>query len=154
MEDVFIEKIVSRRPGAKEMAIKLGAVLLVVAVAVASFMIPILQMFAPLMILGAGFLGRKLWSWSSVEYEYSFSSGRLTIDAIYGQQKRKTLLSVTVSESLELMASVSEEYGSELSRTASQTIDAASSPNAIGRQFMNIKGDSGVTRVFFEPDER
>ncbi|MEG0752977.1 MAG: hypothetical protein RR461_04035 [Angelakisella sp.] len=154
MDDVFIEKLVSRKTGGKELGIKLGAVALVVVAAAVSFMIPFLQMVLPLVLLGVGWVGWKIWNRSSVEYEYSLSNGELTIDAIYGQQKRKTVISIGLRERLELMAPVSEEYGSELSRTATKILDVASAPNAMGRWFMNVKGESGLTRVFFEPDER
>lgn len=154
MDDVFIEKLVSRKTGGKELGIKLGAVLIVLVLSVVAFLIPVLQMVAPLVMVGAGWLGWMVWNRSSVEYEYSLSNGELTIDAIYGQQKRKTVLALNLRERMELMAPVSEEYGSELNRTATQTLDVASSPNAIGRWFMNVKGEAGLTRVFFEPDER
>ncbi|MEG0542391.1 MAG: hypothetical protein RR528_08690, partial [Angelakisella sp.] len=114
MDDVFIEKLVSRKTGGKELGIKLGAVALVVVAAAVSFMIPFLQMVLPLVLLGVGWVGWKIWNRSSVEYEYSLSNGELTIDAIYGQQKRKTVISIGLRERLELMAPVSEEYGSEL----------------------------------------
>lgn len=153
MDDVFVEKLVTRKLGGKELAVKLGAVMLVLAVAVVTFAIPLLRMVAPLLIVGAGWLGWIIWSRSSVEYEYSLSNGELTVDGIYGQQKRKNIITINVRERMELMAPVNGDYSSELNRQC-KVVDIASSPNASGRWFMIVNGETGPVRVYFEPDER
>lgn len=154
MNDVFVEKLVSRRLGGKELLVKLGAVLLVLVVAVLSFTIQFLQIVAPILVVGAGWLGWVLWSRSNVEYEYSLSNGELTIDGIYGQQKRKNVAMVTLRERMELMAPVNADYQNDLNRAAARTLDVASAPNAPGRWFMNVNGETGLLRIFFEPDEK
>lgn len=154
MEDVFVERLITRKLGGKELAVKLGALLLALALAIVTFLIPAISFFAPLIILGAGWLGWIIWSRSSLEYEYSLSNGELTIDCIYGQQKRKHVAEVNLRDRLEYMAPVSSEHNNELNRQANKVLDVASSANAPGRWFMNVKGEAGLTRILFEPDER
>ncbi|MEG1874956.1 MAG: hypothetical protein RR185_05240 [Angelakisella sp.] len=154
MDDVFVEKLVTRKLGGKELAVKLGAIALVLVLGVVAFLVPVLQMVAPIILVGAGWLGWMAWSRSSVEYEYSLSNGELTIDGIFGQQKRKSVITVSLRERMEFMAPVSNDYSDELNRTVSKTMDVSSASNAPGRWFMNVKGESGLIRIFFEPDEK
>lgn len=153
MDDVFVERLITRKTGGKEIGIKLGAVALVLVVGFFGFLIPAISFIAPLLLLGAGWLGWKVWSRSNVEYEYSLSNGELTIDAIYGQQKRKNVTTVSLRERMEIMAPVSPDFQTELSRQAT-VLDVASSPNAPGRWFMLVKAETGLTRILFEPDEK
>lgn len=154
MDDVFVERLIQRKMSGKELLIKIGALLLAIILAFVAFTVPVLQLIAPLVLLGAGWLGWIIWSRSSLEYEYSLSNGELTIDCIQGQQKRKHVAEINIRERLDYMAPVSNDHSSELNRQASKTVDVASSSNAPGRWFMNVKGETGLTRVFFEPDEK
>lgn len=153
MDDVFVERLITRKAGGKELGIKLGAILLVLVVGVLAFAIPAISFIAPFLLVGAGWVGWMIWSRSNVEYEYSLSNGELTIDAIYGQQKRKNVTTVSLRERMELLAPVSPDYQEELSRQAT-VLDVASAANAPHRWFMMVRGETGLKRIFFEPDEK
>lgn len=152
MDDVFVERLISKKSGVKEIGIKVGAVILVLLAALLAF--SFIPMLAPVIVVAVGWLGWILWNRGNVEFEYSLSNGELTIDTIFGQQKRKHLVELNIRERVELIAPVTEEFSSELNRTASAVYDASSSPNALGRYFINAKGETGLTRIFFEPDEK
>ena len=153
MDDVFVERLIARKSSGKDILMKAGIIFGAAILIVASISIPQINFIAPFLAVGAGWGAWMLLGRTNVEFEYSLSNGELTIDAIYGQRKRKNLASVTVRERMEIMAPVSNEYTSELNRQAGKIIDAASMKNAPNRWFMNVKGESGLVRIFFEPDE-
>ena len=152
MDDVFIERLVARKMGPKEMAIKALIALAVVVLLLVSMMIS--PIWVPLLVAVAVAGGWYLWTITNVDYEYSLSNGELTVDAIYGQRRRKNQLEANLRERLELMAPLSPRYQSELSRSCVRVLDAASAPNADGRWFLLLRGENGLTRVIFEPDQR
>ena len=152
MDDVFVERLVARKMGPKEMGIKaLIALAAVVLIFVSGTLGAILM---PLVAAVALVGGWYLWVLTNVEYEYSLSNGDLTVDAIYGQRRRKNRLEVNLRERLELMAPLSPRYQSELSRACVRVLDVASAPNADNRWFLLLRGENGLTRVIFEPDQR
>ncbi len=154
MDDVFVERLVARKLSGLDRLKKLGIVIAIIAVAVISFSIQAISALAPVLIVGACWGGWILMGRTNVEYEYSLSNGELTIDAIYGQSKRKTLVSVVLRENLEIMAPAKSEHKSELTRTVQKEYDVASQKDAPNAWFMMIKGKEGLVRVLFEPDER
>ena len=96
MDDVFVERLVARKMGPKEMGIKaliaLAAVVLIfVSGTLGAFLMPLVAAVA---LVG----GWYLWVLTNMEYEYSLSNGDLTVDAIYGQRRRKNRLEVNLRE--------------------------------------------------------
>ena len=155
MDDVFVERLVARKSSGTDTLIKIGILAGAVILIFASFSIPAISFLAPFLVVGIGWGAWYLLSKTNVEFEYSLSNGDLTIDAIYGQRKRKTLSSINVRDRMEIMAAVNNNnYTTELNKKAGTTIDAASMKNAPNRWFMNVKGESGLVRIFFEPDEK
>ncbi len=152
MDDVFVERLIAKKPNAKEILIKAAIILGVAAVFIIAMRY--FRMLAPLLILGAAFGGWVLWTRTNIEYEYSLSNGELTFDVIYGQQKRKKLKEINLREKVEVLAPVSNDFSDDLNRNVSQNIDYSSSPSASGRYFMIINGEKGFERIFFEPDEK
>ena len=154
MDDVFVERLVARKASGTDMLMKMGLVLGAIVLIALSFMIQAISFLAPVIVVGIGWGAWILFSKTNVEFEYSLSNGELTIDGVYGQRKRKNLISISVRERMEIMAPVSNDYSSELNKQVSNTLDVASMKNAPNRWFMNVKGDTGLVRVFFEPDEK
>ena len=69
MDDVFIERLVARKMGPKEMAIKALIALAVVVLLLVSMMIS--PIWVPLLVAVAVAGGWYLWTITNVEYEYS-----------------------------------------------------------------------------------
>ena len=153
MDDVFVEKLVAKKAGAIEWLMRAAIIIGVIAVFLIFSMIQAISFLAPVALVAAVFAGWFLWSKTRIEYEYSLSNGELTVDVIYGQQRRKNLLSIPLRELCDIIAPATESYSSEMNSAASRIIDVSSSPSA-NRWFMNLSGEGGCTRVFFEPDER
>ena len=152
MDDVFVERLITRKSGAKEIAMKALIVIGVILVFFLSFRY--LRLLAPIVIVLGLWGAWTFWTRLNIEYEYSLSNGELSVSAIYGQQKRKDLMEIPLREKLEILAPVNNDFRDELQRNVAKTHDFASSPNANNRYFMIVSGEQGLEKIFFEPDEK
>ena len=94
--DTFVEQIIVKKKGPKEIAIITGTILLVVILVFVLFLF--LNYFSlvidMLLIYGAWWL----ITGQNVEYEYSVTNGDIDIDQIIAQRKRKRVVSVAGSK--------------------------------------------------------
>ena len=159
MSDIYMEYMIKKKPDAAVWTRRVTIWLtmgLVVLLAVASlpFFMSLAFLILPaacLLIWGLKILHKRL----NVEYEYTLTNNELDIAAIYGQSRRKKLLTVDC-RSFELFAPDKEEYKSEYeSQTVTKRLDYSSSPKAERRCFA-VFNDKGGARavVFFEPTDR
>lgn len=85
--DTFVEQIVAKKKGAKEIAVIAGTIFLIVVLVFVLFMF--LGYFSlvidMLLIYGAWWLITS----QNIEYEYSVTNGDIDIDQIIAQRKRK-----------------------------------------------------------------
>jgi len=103
MGDIFVEKMVAKRPSAADRAKRAGVYLAPAAVAASAFYIeffittglePILFAVLAGAVWGSYLLGKLL----SVEYEAIYTNGDLDVDIIRGKAKRKRLFSCEIRE--------------------------------------------------------
>lgn len=88
-----------------------------------------------------------------VEYEYLYVNGELDVDKIMSKQKRKRVYSANMTE-LEIMApSKSHALDYYNNSQGIKTRDFSSREAKNQTYTMIIKGEKGMERVIFEPDE-
>lgn len=95
MNDALYELLITRKPKATDLLIRIAVIAVIVGVAV--FGMPFL---GPMSLMAAIVLGILAWylvfPMLSVEYEYVLLNHDLQIDAIYNQSKRKNKMSLDI----------------------------------------------------------
>lgn len=94
--DAFVEQIVKKKKGGKEIGIIVGSLILlaVLLFLVYFFLIPYIRQF--FIILAAAAIYGEWWliTEQNVEYEYSVTNGDIDVDQITARRKRKRIVSV------------------------------------------------------------
>lgn len=148
--DTFVEQIIVKKKGPKEIAIITGTILLVVILVFVLFLF--LNYFSlvidMLLIYGAWWL----ITGQNVEYEYSVTNGDIDIDQIIAQRKRKRVVSVAGSK-IEIAGPYNPtEFAG---RRFDRTVVAAPAETAPGVWYFTYHSKkSGSTLVLFQPEER
>lgn len=156
--DTFIEKIVSRKKGAREGLIASGIVIGAIAVFF------IFQMLTAMfginlgsigLFLGVGiiYLAYRLIIGLNVEFEYVVTNGDVDIDKIIARRNRKRIFSGSCKD-FDIVARVSSSGFEEAARNAKVKIDATSMPGSDGAYYVTLNYKGERTIVIFEPDER
>ena len=101
MSDLYSEVLVKRQPGSMDILKKAGVIAGILLLAAGGILI------TPILLLAAIILGVVSWFFIfplfHVEYEYLILNRELDIDAIYSQQKRKTVAKYDLG-SMDLLA--------------------------------------------------
>ncbi len=103
MNDIFVEKLVGKRPTAVDWAKLVGVYLAAMAVAAAAFYIEffVTMGLEPILLpvlAGAVFGSYSLAKLLGVEYEAIYTNGALDVDIIRGRARRKRLFSCEIRE--------------------------------------------------------
>ncbi|MDR1565518.1 MAG: hypothetical protein LBS74_11230 [Oscillospiraceae bacterium] len=113
--DTFEEMLVRKRLELKEYLCFAGLFLGVPILAIVLFSvlssIPLLSILALPVVVVLGFFAIRFNKNLLQEYEYSALNGELTVDVIYGQRKRKRLISLDVRKIEALEPYSEEKYG-------------------------------------------
>ena len=154
MDDVFLEKIVTRRKTGKDFAMIGGAMLgSVILMTVAVMFGSVISFLIPLILIGIGY---GLWfviTSTNKEYEYIVTNGDLDIDVIIARRKRKRVLSIKAKE-FELMAQTGTVDERDTERGNYKVLDFSSSIDSKDNWFILTHYQQGKVKVIFEPDER
>ena len=150
MNDALYELLVSRKPKPYDLPIRILVILLIVAVAVLgmpfigvlSFMIAVVIAF-----LAYYFIFPKL----NVEYEYILLNHDLQIDAIYNQQKRKSLRTFDIQ-----LAEIIAPKGSPRLNSfhPDKTFDYSSGRANAKVYAIMIPTDQKNACIYIEPDQK
>jgi len=154
-DDVFMEKIVSRRKTGKDY-LKIAGVLLlsVIVLILISMFGGYIGFLVPLLLVGVGYGLYMLITSMNVEYEYIVTNGDLDIDQIIARRKRKRIFSCKAKE-LELMAKVgSDEWRDAQKQTGRKLLDCSSAIAADSNWFILSEYKGQKLLVVFAPDER
>ena len=148
MSEVFVEHLVKRKVGIYNWILRT----LALAAAMGSvFLFPYFGVFTLTIMFGIIYLCYYVFSSTSVEYEYSFLNGELTIDRILGQRKRKHVATFDLNQT-ELVARTNSD--DIISRTSGMRVaDFSSGIKSDDLCSMIVNGKNGQIHVIFEPDE-
>lgn len=148
MEEVFVEQIIKRRINASSLLLRIISVLIVLLSLLMIGRLFMLGITISILLIYGTYL---VWSYTSVEYEYSFVNGELSIDKILGQRKRKFVKNFEIKNA-EVIAPV---FSDEIKGRAGniKTIDFSSGYKSDKVYAMIINDGNGTTQVLLEPDE-
>jgi len=149
--DMFKEQIVKRQGTAADRFKRVGIVLATIIVVFIALSLPI-QMIGPFLAAGAVFGAWYIMSFFKVEYEYSFTSGELDIDAIYNRSRRKRVFSARVND-FEIMAHVEDNM--HVGSFNNPQVQKDYSSGVVGKDtyaFM-INYENKRTKIIIEPNE-
>ena len=99
-----------------------------------------------------GYATYLVWAYTSVEYEYSFLNGELSVDKIIGQRKRKSIANYDIKEA-EIVAPLVSDA---VVRASGNAIikDYSTRTNNNDVYAMIINNSNGKFKVVFEPNEK
>lgn len=149
MSDIFVEHIIKKKLGIKEIAFRILAVL--VTVATLFFGVIFLHMLGITITILVGYLAYLVFVYTSVEYEYSLVNGELSIDKIMGQRKRKKADEFDIKLA-ELIAPTFSDDVRTKNITATLDYSTGYKSDALYSIILNQKTD--MVQVIFEPNER
>lgn len=150
MSDLYTEVIVKRRATAKDMILK-GLLIAGSVLAVLSFFV--MGIIGFIIFIAFAVADYFLLPTFNLEFEYLYVNGELDIDKIMSKQKRKRVYSADMSN-LELMAPSNSHALDSYNRNNSiKTLDFSSKDPQNKTYTMIIKGEKGMERVIFEPND-
>ena len=151
METGYIEYMVRRLPQAKDALIKAGIALAGIGIMALGI---VYAGILSILIIAAVMVGVfMIYRQFEIEYEYIFTDGQLDVDKIIARERRKSLLTVEVSE-FEIFAPMQPEFFRPYERqNFRRKIDASTTPLSKERWFAVFDGEGGKTLLIFEPNQ-
>ena len=148
------EKLVRRKASSKELFLKALILVAFCAVVPLIFLIPVISFLSPFIILGLGYLVWFLLGKLNKEFEYSLMNDDFSIDVIYNQRKRKTLMKFNIRGRMEIMAPITISDKTYLNKQVTKVLDVSSVQNSPNAWFMLVHDESGLVKVLFEPNDK
>ena len=152
MSDLYTAIIVKRKKTPKDTILK-ALLIAATVLAVLAALFTTLGLIAFIVAVALGIADFFLIPTFDVEFEYLYVNGELDIDKIMSKQKRKRVYSVDI-KNLELLAPTnSHALDSYNRRQDLKTLDFSSRDEQNKSYTMIVKGEKGLERVIFEPNE-
>lgn len=149
MDEVFVEQIIKRKINISGMLLRLLSIFIVLIGILSIMWLGILGFTITALLMYGAYM---IWSYTSIEYEYSFLNGELTIDKIMGQRKRKTLKSYDIKEADVVAPLISDQV---VRASENALLKDYSSGAKNGNLYaMIINNAEGKIKVLFEPNEK
>lgn len=155
MGDIFVEKMVAKRPSAADRAKRAGVYLAVAAVAAAAVCVELFVMtgLEPVLFLvtaGAVWGGYLLGKFLGVEYEAIYTNGDLDVDVIRGKAKRRRLFGCEIREAEDF-----GKYAAGRDFPGCRVLRACDSPDSGDLWFLLARDRAGAkTAVILNMGER
>lgn len=149
MDEVFVEQIIKRKTSMSGIAIRIICILLVIVGFFSMLFLGVLGLTITALLI---YLTYMAWSYTSIEYEYSFLNGELSVDKIMGQRKRKTIASFDIKNAEIVAPSMSDEVVRRVNNTV--TKDYSTGYKGGNLYSMIINDADGLKQVLFEPNEK
>ena len=152
MADVFVEQIIKKNLSLGGLAIRIGAIFLVL---IGLLLFPIIKFLALTVAVLFVYVAYLAFVYTSVEWEYSFVNGELTIDRILGKRKRKPGETYDIRKASLIAPAYSEEVVSKSEfLTKMDYTGTNNKENHYAIIIDDVEGVKGALMITFEPDER
>ena len=149
MDEVFVEQIVKKKISISGILMRAIAIIFVLAGIFSMLIIGALGLTITALLIYVTYI---IWGYTSVEYEYSFLNGELSIDKIMGQRKRKTIACYDIKNAEIVAPSMSDEVVSKINNTI--TKDYSARCRNANLYSMIVNDSDGRKQVIFEPNEK
>ena len=149
MDEVFVEQIVKKKISMSGILMRAIAIIFVLAGIFSLLILGALGLTITALLIYVTYI---IWGYTSVEYEYSFLNGELSIDKIMGQRKRKTIACYDIKNAEIVAPSMSDEVVSKINNTI--TKDYSTRCRNANLYSMIVNDSDGRKQVIFEPNEK
>jgi hypothetical protein len=151
--DTFIERLVTKKRTSKDTLTSIGIVIAAIVLSVIILFIPIINSFAPVLIVAIIYFAYIFMKSTNLEFEYSVTNGDIDVDKIIAKRKRKRIFSA-VTKDIEIIAKLkSDKYSSEYKNIRNK-IEAVTTMESNDLYFIVAPYKGEKTIIFFEPDQR
>lgn len=150
MDEVFVEQIVKRRISISGILLRMLFIFLTLAGLMSMMILGMLGFTIAILL---GYATYLVWAYTSVEYEYSFLNGELSVDKIIGQRKRKSIANYDIKEA-EIVAPLVSDAVVRASGNAIIKDYSTRIKNNDDVYAMIINNSNGKFKVVFEPNEK
>jgi len=151
MGDIFKEQIVKRKPTARDTAIRLGLIMVVVLIIMVAILLGAGQ-FVVVIAFAVGYGAWFVMGFLDIEYEYVFTNGDLDIDVIYRKSRRKRLFNGHVN-TFEIMAHVEDMTHAGAFQTALEVRDYSSGVVGPNTYAFLTTHKNKLVKIIIEPNE-
>lgn len=149
MDEVFVEQIIKRGTNLSGILLRILSIFIVLIGVMSMMVLGMLGFTITILLIYAAYM---VWTYTSVEYEYSFLNGELSIDKILGQRKRKFIADYDIKEA-EIIAPVMSDQVVRASMNA--VVKDYSAGGKHGEVYaIIINNANGKVKVLFEPNEK
>ena len=149
MDEVFVEQIIKRRPSLSIMMLRTVSIVIVPIIFLLLLRYGIFAFTVTALVIYGVYM---IWVYTSIEYEYSFLNGELSIDKIMGQRKRKHVADYEMKEA-EVVAPLTSDQIVRAS-TGAMIKDYSSGFKSNRLYAMIVNSADGKVKVVFEPSEK
>ncbi len=153
MGDVFVEQIIKKNLSLGGLAIRIGAIFLVL---IGILLLPIIKLILTITVTALFiYLAYLAFVYTSAEWEYSFVNGELTIDKILGKRKRKPGETYDIRKAT-LIAPVNSEEVASKSEFLTK-IDYTGNKNTDEHYAIiidDVEGVKGALMITIQPEEK
>ena len=150
MGESYVEQLVKKKDSPGQIGIRVGATAFAVL-----FTYALLNMIGIISLVAAFALGYGVYyvfMITSIEYEYTYVNGELTIDTIYGRNKRKTA-GVYEVKRCEILAPVKSSAAAYYDKNQMKSFDFTSGDSDANVYLMVVPYGAGTAKLYFEPSE-
>lgn len=149
MGDIFVERIVKRKVSSKGLMVRALAVLLTVISFFSVLFLGILGITLTILVL---YLAYTVWSYTNVEFEYSFVNTELSVDKILGQRKRKHVDDIDIKQAEIIAPANSSEITGRTNEI--KVLDYSTGYKSDDLYAMIATTDKGLAKILFNADEK
>lgn len=155
--DIFIEQLVKKKKGIKEIAVAFAAIiagLILVFLSLQLLAVPFVSAFVLLIIAGIVFAVYRVITAANLEYEYCFTNGALDIDKIINRRSRRRMAEVNARR-IEMMGTNKlPQFERLLNDKNVKKIYACTSVDDDGVYFIDFMGDDNHKMLIFNPNDK
>ncbi len=153
--ELYTEKLIKKKMDNKDLTIKsliiaiTGCLIYFLVGFVLAYSVALTFFIASLIIYGAWYL----FKYTNIEYEYSYCNGEFDIDVIYGQKKRKDVISFDLSNCETVAAYIPSNDPSVHNTSIRKKYYIVSDKQKNGAYYAVFNSNGTKTMVVFEADE-
>lgn len=149
MDEVFVEQIIKRGTSISGVLLRILSIFIVLIGVMSILWLGILGFTLTVLL---GYASYMVWSYTSVEYEYSLLNGDLMVDKIMGQSKRKNIANYDIREAEIIAPVMSEQIVRASMNAVVKDYSAGGKVNTV--YAMIINNANGKVKILFEPNEK
>lgn len=148
--DVYVEWLIKRKTTLKDILLRAFSILLIIACVIVFLLWGIIGLIGEMI---ACYLAFYMFKWTSIEYEYCYVAGDLSIDKVMGKYKRKRCATIDMNL-VEVVAPRGHEALRQFENSKCGYKNYTSRMDLNTVYVMYYRKDSELIKVEFEPNSK